>query len=313
MKTKQNNSPEITVCILAYNEETHIENTIKNLIEGNEEITFTLKVYANGCTDDTVKIVKNLESTYSNLSLRELKIAGKPNAWNTAFTENKTEILIFSDADIMVESGSIKALSDEMMKNDDIISTTTQYTAFSKKLSFGKKLAGFMQLPIEQDFIAGCFYTIRRAKFEKIFSKNNITGIPDGLVGEDLFIDLLVPREKLIVIDKKCFYEPTNLEEYAKFFARMRWQNQQMQQIFERLDIEHAHPISNKKITTKLKERWDRSKNKTRLLYRLIPAVFRYTFLFFNKNKINAYYQDLGPVIEQGNHILIETRSSSTK
>ncbi len=303
----------ITVCILAYNEQTHIENSIKNIIEGNKDIKYSLKVYANGCTDNTVQIVKNLEKIYPNLEAKELNTAGKPNAWNTAFAENKTDILMFSDADIIVEAGSIKTLSDSLVNNKEMMASTAQYTPFENGLSFQKKFTGFMQLPIEQEYLTGHFYAIRRAPFDEIFKKYNIDGIPKGLVGEDYFIDLLIPEGKLVVTDKKCFYEPGTIEEYAKYFARIRWQNQQMQNVFEKLNIDCEGCFVRKNTFILLKEKWGHSRNRLIYLSRLISAVFRHIFLFLYKNRINTFYEALGPVIEKGNHILRETRSDSTK
>ena len=303
----------ITVCILAYNEQTHISNTIKHIIEGNQDVEYTLKVYANGCTDDTVKIVKELETDYSNLVLRDLEIASKPLAWNTAFSENKDEILMFSDADIILEPGAIKVLANSLLENTLTMATTAQYTPHKSGLSFQKKFTGFMQLPIEQEYLTGHFYAIKRAPFEEIFNKYNIDGIPQGVVGEDYFIDLLVPENRLSVTNKKCFYEPGTIEEYAKYFARIRWQNQQMKNVFEKLGIDCANCFKKTKTTTLLKEKWSKTNNKTLFLSRTISAVFRHTFLFLYKNKINTYYAALGPVVEKGSHILIQTRSDSTK
>ena len=307
------NDTTITVCILAYNEQTHIANTIKHIIEGNKDIEYNLKVYANGCTDDTVKIVKELENVYSNLELRDIKIASKPNAWNTAFKENTSNILMFSDADVVLESGSIKVLHNHLNDNDNIVATTCQYTPHKEGLPFEKRLTGFMQLPIEQDYLSGHFYAIKRSFFDETFKKYGITGIHDGVVGEDLFVDLLVPKGRLKVSHKKCFYEPATYEEYAKYFGRMRWQNEQMKNLFEKLNIDCQDCFTRKNTSALLKEKWGNSRNRPLFLSRLIPAVFRHTFLFINKNKINNYYEDLGPIVEKGNHILRDTRSESTK
>ena len=311
MKKKPN--IQITVCILAYNEQTHISNTIQHIIEGNKDIEYSLKVYANGCTDNTVEIVKNLEKNYSNLKVRELKIAGKPNAWNTAFTENRSDILMFCDADIILEAGSIKILSDFLYENEESMAITTQYTPLENGLSFEKKFTGFMQLPIEQEYLTGHFYAIKRSYFDKIFKQYNIIGIPEGLVGEDLFIELLIPKGKLIVSDKKCFYTPGTIEEYAKFHARMYWQNQQMQKTFEDLNIDCKNCFTKKSIILLVKEKWSVSTNKPRYLLRVLSAIVRHVFLFFYKNTIHDYYEHLGPIVEKGNHILRETRSNSTK
>ena len=163
------NNTTITVCILAYNEQTHIADTIKHIIEGNKDVEYTLKVYANGCTDDTVKIVKELETVYPNLVLRDLEIASKPQAWNTAFHENKDDILMFSDADIILEAGSIKSLANSLDKNNDFIAATAQYTPLEHGLSFEKKFTGYMQLPIDQEYLTGHFYALKELHLLKYF------------------------------------------------------------------------------------------------------------------------------------------------
>jgi len=300
------------VCILAHNEQKHIASTIKSIIEGNREIDFKVIVYANGCTDNTIKIVKSFLSTYSNLRLRELDRASKSHAWNTAFYENKESILVFSDGDVEPEPGSIATLLNCFKIDSEITLASCQFWPRKNRLLLEQRLTGFMQIPLVQDFLTGCFYGVERKKLETEFNRHNLPGIPDGIVGEDYFLSVLLPGENFTVIKKKCYYEPPVFNDYQKYLARIRWQEEQIAYVCKKRlasSVEKQKKlidIINKKITY--------YQGPVRLLIGFMSATMRYAFIFFYRKKIYQYYQALGPVVYQGESILSSaTRSSSAK
>ncbi len=227
-KIQEGRETDACVCVLAHNEQKHIASTIKAIIDGNREVEFDIIVYANGCTDNTVDIVKNLFEIYPNLHLRELDKASKSLAWNTAFHENADSILIFSDGDVEPEQGTVAALCNSLKENSEITLASCQYWPQKNGLSFEQKLTGLMQIPLVQDFLTGCFYGVGRKRLEAEFVHHSLLGIPDGLVGEDFFLSSLIPDRNFTVIEKKCYYEPPSLEDYRRYLARIRWQEKQV-------------------------------------------------------------------------------------
>ena len=303
---------DVCACILAHNEQKHIASTIKAIIEGNRDIVFDVVVYANGCTDDTVTIVKHLFNTFPNLRLRELKKASKPLAWNTAFQENEEPILIFSDGDVAPEAGSILALCNSFKKNDAVMLASCQYWPQNSGLFFGQKVTGFLQIPLAQDFLTGCFYAVKKNKLEKKFAKIGTSGIPDGIVGEDFFLENLVPEQNFTVIEKKCYYEPPGFEDYWKYLARIQWQEEQIALFFD--SASDTSIEQKREILALCKKKLSFYQGIWRLFLGLSASIMRRFITFLYSKNIKKYYQALGPVVPQGSDILgSATRSTSVK
>lgn len=304
---------DICVCILAHNEQKHIASTIKSIINGNRDVYFDIVVYANGCTDDTTKIVKSLIQLYPNLRLRELEKASKSLAWNTAFQENNESILLFADGDVEPEADSVFTLYKCIMKKANFTLASCQYWPQKSGLSYSQKFTGLLQIPLVQDFLTGCFYAVKKINLENEFEKHNISGIPDGIVGEDYFIELLVPEQDFTIVEKKCFYEPPVIEDYLKYLARMRWQEKQIESIFGNF-FPGSLPGQQRELLTVLKKKLLYYQGAGRLLLGILTTSMRSVFIFSNRKQINMYYQSLGDVVRQGESILSKaTRSSSAK
>lgn len=304
---------DVCVCILAHNEQKHIASTIRSIVEGNKDVDFNIVVYANGCTDDTVKIVKSLFVLYPNLHLRELEEASKPLAWNAAFQENNASVLVFSDGDVEPEPRSVLTLCKSLIENVDTTLVSCQYWPQKSGLSYGQKFTGFLQIPLIQDFLTGCFYAVRKKNLEKEFEKHSLTGIPDGIVGEDFFIELLVPKQNLAIAGKKCFYEPPSIEDYLKYLARIRWQGEQVTSIFGSF-FPDSLMDEKRNLFVVLKRKLSYYQGMGRFFHGILAATMRYAFNFIYRKKINMYYQLLGPVSHQGGTVLSNaTRSQSAK
>jgi len=305
----------IAVCILAYNEQKHIARTIKSITDNNSDIDFDIIVYANGCTDNTVQIVNDLTSSYPNLSVRDIKEPGKPNAWNTAFHENKDkEIIVFSDADIEPEEGSIKVLYETLTHSDGTSLASCQYWSQEHSLSLEQKFTGFLQIPIKQSYLTGHFYAIKSSAYASVFTKQNLSGIPLGVVAEDGFVQRLVPASQFKIIDKKCFYEPPSIQDYLKYLARVRWQKEQIERYFKD-QLPDFTAFGEQKLfpLASVIERWQASESKLRFFQGVFVALVRRVYHLFTKSKVEEYYKAIGPIIIKGSGVLRDTRSESAK
>lgn len=305
---------DFCVCILAHNEQKHICQTIRAIVNAGGELDYDIVVYANGCTDGTAEVVKALVPHIPNLSVRELSLASKPHAWNTAFSEQKNSILVFSDGDVQPEIGAVKALWRflSIERTEAVLAGCTLWPQ-KEGLTISQRVCGFLQIPLKQDFLAGGLYACRRNKLEEELRKKNLTGIPSGIVGEDLFLQLLIPPEKFFVIRNKVFYEPPALVDYWRYLARVRWQEEQLCVGFgiffaDRLLDEGGNLYS------RIWGKFVASESLWRLFLGIISTMCRIVVKTIFRKKIYRHYRVLGTVSREGGEILSRaTRSQSAK
>ncbi len=102
--------PSVSVLIIAHNEQRYIKDKLENTLslqypEGKLEIV----VATDGCTDETVKIVRS----YSNRGIRLIEIKehlGKANAINQSMHQINNEIVVCSDANSTYERDAVERL-----------------------------------------------------------------------------------------------------------------------------------------------------------------------------------------------------------
>jgi len=102
--------PYISILIAAYNEESHIEETIRNKLNLNyPREKMEIIVISDGSTDRTEEIVGKCESQGVKL-LRQNPRSGKTSALNMAVPKASGEILVFSDANSIYNIDAIEKL-----------------------------------------------------------------------------------------------------------------------------------------------------------------------------------------------------------
>jgi len=304
---------DICICILAHNEQKHIAETIEAIAENSLNLNCDIKVYANGCTDRTVEIVCELTSKYSNLSSRVLDVASKPNAWNTAFYENTHSVLVFSDGDVVPETGALDALAQLLTeKHSKIVLAGCTFWPRNSGLTIGQRFVGFLQIPLCQNFLSGQLYAIRREKFAQEWKEKNILGIPFGIVAEDTFLEKLVSTEMLTIISHKVYYEPPSISDYWKYLARMRWQEEQLASMYS--GVLNDRVFSSSSIFVKVAKKNLTAQNIKRLLLGFTACGLRCAVKMIFWSRIYKHYRDMGLVKAEGGDILsIDSRSNSSK
>lgn len=304
---------DVCVCILAYNEQKHIEDTIRAILTGNGDMSFDVVVYANGCTDRTADVVRGLCETTPGLRLRELAKASKPKAWNTAFAENTNSILFFSDGDVRPEPGSVVALCRYFDKHPDLSLVCSQFRPDARGLTFSRHLTGFLQIPLSQDFHAGGFYAVRRSRLIARLREKGLDGIPEGVVGEDAFLGMLMPRDAFLVARESVSCEPPSFDDYWRYLARVRWQEEQLLHVYGDLLGERTG-VLRKSCGSRLAGKLASGNGAARMLLGLTSAGLRTIVKAIFKTRIDRAYSELGPVGREGRSILSQaTRSGSAK
>ncbi len=298
----------IPLCILAHNEETHIQDCVRAVLKGLEPDTFKAFVYANGCTDKTAARVEELARTNSQVALRSLTIASKANAWNVAFSEHQSEFMVFSDGDVMPEKGAVLMLLAELKSKPEAVVVSSRQLPHPQGLGLEQKIVGFLQLPLLHEYLYGGLYAVRRQALVDILAAKGFTGMPAGITGEDCFLEALLAPNQLLISKCKTYYEPATFKEYFRYLARLRWQNEQRWMVYG------IKPAARPTLASKFTHKVLASKDFGYLLVSVPAVVMRIGFKALFARKIGAIYQSLGPVSRDGASVLNSlTRSNSTK
>lgn len=115
--------PYVTILIAAYNEEDHIEETIRNKIALDyPKEKMEIIVVSDGSTDKTDDIIKKYEAQGVKL-LRQDPRSGKTAALNMAVLHTTGEILVFSDANSIYDKDALKRVTENF--NDPAVGYVT--------------------------------------------------------------------------------------------------------------------------------------------------------------------------------------------
>jgi cellulose synthase/poly-beta-1,6-N-acetylglucosamine synthase-like glycosyltransferase len=98
-----------TVCVCAYNEAAVIEKKVRNLLDMRRSLgALDILIYVDGATDGTAEMLKTFGDEITVVNAEER--AGKTVGMNKLVSLAKTPIVIFSDANVMIDADSITNL-----------------------------------------------------------------------------------------------------------------------------------------------------------------------------------------------------------
>jgi hypothetical protein len=213
--------PDISIGIMAYNEEQRIRATLCGLFAQDvfTKLSTEVIVVANGCTDDTVKVAREILLEYEKLwSIRgsarveDLTVAGKTNAWNQfvhVFSSRRCPVLVLMDADIDLLSANTISSMVATLKNSSQavvcvdrpvkdIEINTKRTLFQRLL-----VASTPELDPDNLPLCGQLYCALSGQLRQIEMPLDIAGPEDGFLRALLLTDGFTKPEnkKRIVLD----------------------------------------------------------------------------------------------------------------
>jgi cellulose synthase/poly-beta-1,6-N-acetylglucosamine synthase-like glycosyltransferase len=103
-------TPTMSLIVAAHNEEDQIEDRVVNALRSDYPADgLEVLVAADGCTDRTVERVRALGEP--RVRVLELPRQGKLQALDAAVREARGEILVFSDANTVMDAGALRAMA----------------------------------------------------------------------------------------------------------------------------------------------------------------------------------------------------------
>ena len=108
-----------SICMFAYNEEKHIEKSLKSVFDNVDIDCCNVTLVANGCSDNTVSIANELADQNSLLTVIEIELGDKCNAWNTYIHEHAPDVAthFFIDADVKFTTQVFPILHNQLQSS----------------------------------------------------------------------------------------------------------------------------------------------------------------------------------------------------
>lgn len=222
-----NENLKISIIIPTYNEESVIEKSI-NTIQKSTYKNFEIIVIDDNSTDKTFEILKKLEKKYDNLKiLKKQNERGKAQSLNEAIVYTKGDIILFLDADTLIEENFL----EEHIKyfyNAKINMIYVDFEAYNYK---EKLIYDYQEIYFE--FSRNILYSnifskvvfmgngvfIRKKTLEKVLPLDNTTLV------DDVHLAIKLNQEKInqifIIYPKTKIQYTTNFKDL--FFQHKRW------------------------------------------------------------------------------------------
>jgi len=233
--------PTVSFIIPAHNEEKTIERKLKNTLTLNyPKDRLEVIVIDDGSTDKTPLILKKIQrSWFPELKVIRQSRKGKSSAENKGLQNSKGKIVVISDADVPLDSNSLRFMVEDF--NDPKVGGVTCTVKASKEniltLNFDLGLrVRSLENEIDSAFgMAGSFVSFRKSIVseidERIFSSDADTGVRIRKRGYKVVYD---PRI-IAYVDKWVEGKPTSIIGFLKkskhmFFGSisMFWRHKDM-------------------------------------------------------------------------------------
>ncbi len=212
VKRKRDFKPKVSVMIPTWNEERVIEGTIRN-IEKSFYNDFEIIVVDDRSTDNTLKILEELQNEYDNLKVVVKKgIKGKAQSINEAMEIASGDIVLFMDADARIPPTYIST-HVSCFSSDDIRMIFTDFEAYNYK--------GNVTHEIQEIF----FDFVRDVIYSNIFLRMIFMG--NGIFFRRELLDKILPIDPTTIVDD--FSMATKLSrlgvrEYFSVYPKIRIQ-----------------------------------------------------------------------------------------
>ena len=103
--------PSVDILIAAYNEEEVLEEKLRSILEGDYPLDkLRILVGSDGSTDQTDEILKRMSAEFSCIEWHRFERGGKSKAVNALMNKAKTELVIFTDANVLFSKDLIQEI-----------------------------------------------------------------------------------------------------------------------------------------------------------------------------------------------------------
>jgi glycosyltransferase involved in cell wall biosynthesis len=219
--------------VLAHNEARNIVACLDSIYAADPDHAFSIFVMANGCTDDTERIVNEYAETHDGVELVSIAIGDRCNAWNVFIHETvpahglDRHVYFFMDGDCRACPGSFSELAKGLAEN-------ARANAAGAPPACGRSRERDARLLLERHDLVANLYALSGRFVREIQAKGvrlplGLDAGDDGLIGALAKWDLDPRREwddaRVVPCPKAGFLfdslSPMRLREWRHYWRRL--------------------------------------------------------------------------------------------
>ncbi len=198
--SKNGDMPDISVIMSVYNEEKVLENKINSIYstsfpKGKMEVI----IGSDGSCDQSEEILHKMKKELTNFSFYHSNIRrGKPNVLNDLVSKAKGDILIFTDANVLLNESTITGLVKHF-KNPEIgLVDSIMINTGIKKNGISRQESAYISMEVDMKHREGLVWGTMMGPFGGCYAmrKNLFIPIPDNFLVDDFFLNLNVLKNR---------------------------------------------------------------------------------------------------------------------
>ncbi|MFC2953097.1 glycosyltransferase [Marinicaulis aureus] len=206
----------VSVCIFARNEERLLPRCAGALDAAGLGANDQTHILVNGCTDDTLAAAKLLAAADRRITVHELPVGDKANAWNEyihRLADPEVPVHVFIDGDITASEDAIATLGAALKAAPDAYAAAALPAA-------GRSRRGWATLLLTNNYLSGNLYALSGACIAAF--RREALHLPYGAKGEDGLITYLLltdlkggpndSHKKRIVMAEEATFEFDSLQ-----------------------------------------------------------------------------------------------------
>ncbi len=229
--------PSLTIGICAYNEELNIKKLLQNILFEQQLFgEIEVIVVCSGCTDNTVKIVKEFEEKDERIKpIIEEERKGKASAINNILSRAKSDNILFISADTLPKKNCLLKLVTHL-EDPEVGIVCGKPVPTNKSTNLVGSIVHLLWNFHDRVFVEiGKKDQIKHASEIFCIRKRIVDKIPVEIVNDDAYLALMVKKKnwkiKYIPEAVVLISGPKTISDYLKQRRRIIWGHQQVRKI----------------------------------------------------------------------------------
>ena len=172
-----------SVCIFARDEERKIHYAIGALEAAGLGADDSVHILVNGCEDDTALVARAVAAADSRISVHELPVGDKANAWNEyihRIADLNNETHVFLDGDVTPSIDAVNALEQALFQSPESYALPAT----------GRSRRQWARMLLSNHYLSGNLYALSASALSAF--RNRKIRLPFGAKGEDGLISYIL-------------------------------------------------------------------------------------------------------------------------